>query len=124
MEQRGEVIGMIHGMKLNKVPFLMIECGEKIYELRLWDEKRQLLSVGDKIVFTMADDAARKMTVDVVALHRFASFDELYRALPLDLCGYRKDELESASPFDMEAYYSKETQSQYGVVAIEVKVLT
>ena len=115
---------MIHGMKLNKAPFLMIECGEKIYELRLWDEKRQLLSVGDKIVFTMADDAARKMTVDVVALHRFASFDELYRALPLDLCGYRKDELESASPFDMEAYYSKETQSQYGVVAIEVKVLT
>ena len=114
---------MTHEMKLNRSPFLMIESGEKIYELRLLDEKRQRISVGDTIVFTMADDPTRKMTVGVVGLHRFDSFEKLYAALPLDKCGYRADELATASPSDMEAYYSKEEQNRYGVVAIEVKVV-
>lgn len=114
---------MIHEMKLNKAPFLMIESGEKIYELRLFDEKRRLLSVGDTVVFTMSGDASRTLTVEVVALHRFASFEELYQALPLDRCGYRKDELTTASPSDMEAYYTKEKQKEYGVVAIEVALI-
>ena len=114
---------MVHEMKLHDEPFLMIERGEKIFELRLWDEKRKKLSVGDTIVFTMSRDASRSMTVEVVGLHRFASFDALYEALPLDKCGYRADEIETASPSDMEAYYSKEEQRQNGVVAIEVRVV-
>ena len=61
--------------------------------------------------------------VSAVGLHRFSSFDALYRALPLDRCGYREDELATASPADMEAYYSKEMQSKYGVVAIEVRAV-
>ena len=114
---------MTHEMKLNRSPFLMIESGEKIYELRLFDEKRQRISVGDTIVFTMADDPTRKMAVGVVGLHRFDSFEKLNAALPLDKCGYRADEVEKASYTDMEAYYSKEEQNRYGVVAIEVKLI-
>ncbi len=114
---------MIHEMKLNETPFLFIESGRKRYELRLWDEKRQKLSAGDTVVFTMAGDAGRRLTAEVIALHRFSSFDELYRALPLTECGYREDELVSASPRDMEAYYSPDEQRRYGVVAIEVKVI-
>ena len=114
---------MTHEMKLNRSPFLMIESGEKIYELRLLDEKRKKLSVGDTIVFTMVDDQNRRITAEVLKLHCFRSFDELYEALPLDKCGYREDELATASPSDMEAYYSKEEQNRYGVVAIEIRVV-
>lgn len=114
---------MIHEMKLHKAPFLMIESGEKIYELRLWDEKRQMLSVGDTVVFTMSGNASHRLTVKVVGLHLFSSFDELYQALPLDRCGYREDELAAASPSDMEVYYAKEKQKEYGVVAIEVALI-
>lgn len=114
---------MTHEMKLNRAPFGMIESGAKRYELRLFDEKRQKLSAGDRIVFTMADDSERKLAVRVVALHRFPDFAALYRALPLKECGYREDELASASPDDMAAYYSHEEQSRYGVVAIEVEVI-
>ena len=32
---------MKHTMKLRPNPFRMILCGEKTYELRLYDEKRQ-----------------------------------------------------------------------------------
>ena len=42
---------MIHYMKLNPKPFAMIAEGRKTIELRLYDEKRQGISLGDTIVF-------------------------------------------------------------------------
>ena len=42
---------MIHEMKLNKEPFEKIRDGKKTIELRLNDEKRQRVRVGDSIVF-------------------------------------------------------------------------
>lgn len=43
---------MIHEMKLNNEPFTLIKAGTKVIELRLNDEKRRKLAVGDKIEFT------------------------------------------------------------------------
>ncbi|MBQ7365258.1 MAG: DUF3850 domain-containing protein [Clostridia bacterium] len=114
---------MLHEMKLNPAPFEMIASGKKIYELRLYDEKRRKLAVGDLIRFSMTNDPSRSVTVSVRALHVFDSFQSLYEALPLELCGYREDELTTASYRDMEAYYSPEEQSLYGVVAIEVMLV-
>ena len=42
----------VHNMKLHHAPFDMIRRGEKTIELRLYDEKRRLIEVGDRIVFT------------------------------------------------------------------------
>ena len=120
-KERGDV--MTHEMKLNREPFLMIESGKKRYELRLYDEKRQKLSVGDTILFTMVSDLSRKLTAEVIALHCFPSFDALYGVLPLRECGYREEELSTASPDDMAVYYSPEEQKRYGVVAIELKLI-
>ena len=114
---------MRHEMKLHKRPFEMIESGAKRYELRLFDEKRQRISVGDTIVFRMSDDSQRILLVTVTGLHCFPDFASLYEALPLSECGYCEKELSTASPHDMEAYYSPEEQALYGVVAIEVKVI-
>ena len=36
-------------------------------------------------------------------------------------CGYTEEDIDSASPEDMELYYPKEKQAQYGVVGIKVK---
>ncbi|WP_417150642.1 hypothetical protein [Ruminococcus sp.] len=38
-------------MRLNPSPFAMIENREKTIELRLNDEKRRLINVGDEITF-------------------------------------------------------------------------
>ena len=43
---------MIHEMRLNNEPFNKIKEGTKTVELRLLDEKRKALRVGDKIIFT------------------------------------------------------------------------
>lgn len=112
----------IHEMRLNPAPFSMIRSGEKTIELRLFDEKRRKIAVGDTITFTETDTGER-LCVTVTALHVFPSFDALYRALPLIKCGYTEAELSSASPDDMLAYYSKEQQRKYGVVGIAVAML-
>ncbi len=114
---------MTHEMSLHTQPFNMIKRGEKTIELRLLDEKRQRIRVGDRIVFRCADDAAKTLTAEVLALHSFPTFTELYRTLPLGKCGYRPEELATASPADMDMYYSPEKQRQYGVVGIELRVL-
>lgn len=109
----------IHNMKLHPSPFEMIKSGKKTIELRLFDEKRQLLRVGDIIVFTNTA-TGETLQATILKLHRFDSFADLYRSLPLLQCGYTQDDIATAHPSDMEAYYSAEEQSQYGVVGIEI----
>lgn len=112
-----------HTMKLNPSPFKMIQEGYKTIELRLYDEKRKLISVGDVITFTNTADSNETLCIKVMDLFVFPSFDELYKSLPLMECGYTEDDIDTASPDDMEKYYSKEMQQQYGVVGIKISLL-
>ena len=79
-----------------------------------------MLCVGDEIEFTCVESGER-LSKKVKALHVFSSFSELYAALPLEKCGYTEENIGSASPSDMEEYYSREEQSRYGVVGIELE---
>ena len=109
---------MMHKMKLKKSPFELIKSGTKTIELRLNDEKRQLIKVGDLIEFTNII-TNETLTVKVINLYYFDSFKELYKNFDKIDLGYRKDE--EASYTDMEQYYSKEKQEKYGVVGIHVE---
>jgi len=111
---------MTHNMKLNGAPFAKIRSGSKTIELRLYDEKRQKIREGDSICFRSPDGETLFATVK--ALHIFRNFEELYAALPLEKCGYAQDEIPTASPADMLAYYSAEQIGKYGVVGIELAV--
>lgn len=110
-------------MNLHDEPFEMINSGKKIYELRLYDEKRRNIKVGDEIVFTRSRGGDETILCLVVGLHLFPSFTELYASLPLLKCGYTEEDIATADPSDMDIYYSKEKQASYGVVAIEIKVI-
>ena len=114
---------MIHQMNLHAAPFDMIARGIKTIELRLYDEKRRRIAVGDEIVFTHSKKSARTLRCRVVALHIFPSFAELYNALPLLKCGYTEDDINTADPADMDLYYSKEQQAANGVVGIEIELI-
>lgn len=110
---------MNHKMSLRNKPFNNIKSGTKTIELRLYDEKRKLISVGDTITFTNID-SLEDIKVLVLDLHIYDSFEELYKHFDKASLGYKKDEL--ASYKDIEEYYSKKEQSKYGVVGIEIKV--
>ena len=113
---------MKHKMKLRSQPFNMIRSGQKTYELRLYDEKRQRVEVNDEIEFSCLDGNETPFVVRVIALHLFKNFGELYATLPLLECGYTKETIDTASPEDMNQYYSLEEQARYGVVGIEIKL--
>lgn len=110
----------LHAMRLKEEHFNKIKNGLKTIELRLYDEKRKKLRVGDHIEFTDIS-TGETLKVRITALHLFESFEKLYENLPAQKCGYREGE--TARPSDMNKYYSVEEQAQSGVVGIEFKVL-
>lgn len=73
-------------------------------------------------LFEYSNDLTQTIQVDVIALHPFPSFVELYQAFPLLECGYTSNNVEAASPEDMEAHYSLEQQAHYGVLGIEISL--
>lgn len=111
---------MLHEMRLNKEPFEKIKSGKKDIELRLYDEKRKKIKVGDEISFTNKENN-EKLCTKVVALYLFDSFEKLYKTLDKEQMGY--DKLEIADPKDMEKYYTKEEQQKLGVIGIQIKVI-
>lgn len=114
---------MTYIMQLDPAPFDKVKNGTKTIELRLNDEKRRRMRAGDFITFLNREDSSDTLTVRVVALHPFASFEELYATLSLEKCGYAREEIATASPRDMDEYYSSEEQERYGAVGIEIEMV-
>lgn len=105
-------------MHLHPRPFAMIANGTKTIEIRINDEKRQLLKIGDLIEFTSRIDQENKVTVTVTALPIFKTFEELFYAFPpAEYGGESQDEYDK-----MYDHYSKDEEQKYGVVAIQFKL--
>ena len=66
-----------HEMTLHHEPFSAIKEGWKTVEMRLCDEKRMMLKIGDTIEFTDRE-TKEKMLTRVVNLEKFKDFYELY----------------------------------------------
>ena len=109
-----------HTMNLHPEPFRLIREGKKTIELRLYDEKRRQIRVGDMILFSNTGQPGQMLRAQVTDLFIFDSFEALYRSLPLLACGYTRENVSSASPEDMNVYYSPERQKKYGVVGIQI----
>ncbi len=114
----------IHHMTLHAAPFEAIRAKRKTVELRLYDEKRRRVFVGDHIVFSRRD-TDEELTVVVRALHRFSDFAALYTSLlPIMgavALGYAPGE--TARPEDMALYYTPEEIYRWGVVGIEIELV-
>ncbi len=113
----------IHEMSLRDRPYRTIADGTKIIEMRLFDKKRQAISVGDILRFTN-EESGETVRAVVLGLHRFPDFAALYEALLPRVgavgLGYAPDE--PAHPADMLDYYSAERIAQYGVLGIEIRL--
>lgn len=113
---------MKHTMKLHDAPYDMIKSGRKTIELRLYDEKRRMISVGDEIEFLNSKNPDMALHCRVLNIHKFPSFGDLYKELPLLKCGYTEEDIATASPSDMDLYYSSDKQEKYGVIGIEIEL--
>ncbi|HEL2530667.1 TPA: RNA-binding protein [Streptococcus suis] len=114
---------MVHEMLLAPKPFEMMKSGQKTIELRLYDEKRKHIQIGDRIRFYCTENQTQTIEVQVLDLHIFDNFAQLYKELDLLSCGYTQSSIRGAKPEDMEDYYSREQLEQYGAVGIELRVI-
>lgn len=110
---------MVHKMNLWDESFQKIKSGEKTIEMRLCDEKRSLIALGDVIEFTNIKNG-EILECAVTDLYKYESFYELYKHHDKISIGYSHDE--KADPDDMLTYYSAEKIKKYGALGIEVAI--
>ncbi len=110
---------MQHYMNLYNNPFEKIKNGTKTVEMRLFDDKRCKINVGDTITFTNIS-TTEQLHVNVVDVCTFATFEQLYTAFDKVSIGYNPQDV--ANPNDMYEYYTPEQIAQFGVVAICIKL--
>ena len=111
---------MIHEMNLHEGPFISIKNKTKTVEMRLNDEKRSKIKIGDTIVFTN-NISGEKIEVVVEDIKKYESFALLYQDYYQVEIGYGYDDI--VDPSDMDIYYSKEKQKLYGCLAIRIRVI-
>ena len=109
-------------MKLNDYPYKQICSGNKNIELRLYDEKRRKIKVGDTITFTNTI-SNEQMTVSVKELYTYSSFFDLFSNISLVDCGFEKGTSIEYAIESMREYYTKEQEEQYGVIGIRIEKL-
>ena len=108
----------MHTMKVQTKYYNLLKAGIKTVELRLWDEKRQLIQVGDQITFLDLSNPDDTFVAVVVALHHAPSFDKLCDIIQPQQAGFStKQELLNC----LQEFYTPEAQQNYGVVGIEIK---
>ena len=109
-----------HILKLQPKYFDYINNGTKRIELRLYDEKRQKINIGDTIIFKKEPELEVTMKVKVIGLLRYNTFKELLEDFDIKILADKsmtKQELLNV----LEEFYTPEKQKQYGVVGIRVE---
>lgn len=110
---------MMHHMKLLEGPYRDIANGSKTIEIRLFDEKRRKVKVGDRIELSKLPDLVEKIQVNVLYLERYASKEELVDSIPLEKFGSRYSSKEELLAGDR--IYSEERVKEYGFLVIGIE---
>lgn len=98
--------------------YTMLKDGRKTIELRLFDDKRKLIKVGDMIEFRCADDATDSFLAEVINLYRADDFFSLSQKIACQQAGFDTNEEMTDV---MKGFYSEAKQKQFGVLGIEVR---
>lgn len=112
---------MEYQMGLQEKYFRNMKYGSKKVEIRLFDEKRKKLNIGDTIYFLLEPNRKKKIKTKVTNLIKYKNFDEAVNNLPISFLSSIDDSKEEYL-HDLNQYYSKEGQDKYGVLAIEVEI--
>ncbi|MCL4380860.1 ASCH domain-containing protein [Candidatus Marsarchaeota archaeon] len=113
---------MMHEMSLNPEPFNEIKEGRKTIEVRIYDEKRRNVKIGDEIVFGRLPDRTEKIAVKVVGLSVFGSFRDLFSSLEKSKFGHSESLTLDEQVALQREHYSEEEERQNLVVGIHIRL--
>lgn len=107
-------------MSLQPKYYDFIKCGTKRIELRLYDEKRQKIQLGDQIEFSKSE--TERFNAKVTGLLRYKSFEKLFQDFSIDILADKtmtKDELLDV----LHEFYTEDQQQKFGVVGIRIDLI-
>lgn len=107
-------------MKLATEPYNKIALGKKLIESRLYDEKRQQISIGDQVVFSENDKPENTVTTVVKGILRYQTFKELFADHDPALFG---EESRDFLLTQIKSFYSDEDEQKYGVVGVRLELI-
>lgn len=111
---------MRHEMKLREKYFDYIKNGTKRIELRLNDEKRSIIQLGDEILFLKEPELKENMLVKVTGLLKYNFFTDLLSDFDISILADKsmtKKELLNT----LHQFYTTENQEKYGVLGIRIE---
>lgn len=111
------ILLMLYQMKLHDESFKRTQSGERVLELRLYDEKRQRLRLNDEIEFAKASNLNETIRTRIIGLLRYNSFADILYDMPAAYLGYDESEKEYLI-HSMYEIYAKEEEEKYGVLGI------
>lgn len=109
---------MKYKMGLQEKYFNMVQEDKKKIEIRLFDEKRRKIKVGDIIEFLKERERIEKIDTVVTDIKKYDNFEHALENLPINLITAEQKDIYLK---DLNHFYSKEVQKEYGVVAIEIE---
>jgi len=110
----------VHIMGLQSEPFEKIRSGKKTIELRLFDEKRKTIQLGDIIEFQKQPEEQETIRTEVMALLRYQTFAELFDDFPIESFG-GTDKVSLLE--DVHRFYALEREQKETVLGIKIKLL-
>lgn len=81
---------MEHKMKLQPEYYNFILNGTKRIEIRLFDEKRQQIKIGDTIRFLKEPELTESFNAKVIGLLRYNSFEDMFKDFDITVLYKRK----------------------------------
>ena len=109
-------------MKLDAKFFDKMRARKKVYEVRLNDEKRKEITIGDKIIFKRRPELIDGMVVRVVEIKRYSSFEQVATSMSLESLGFENENIQSVVDF-YHTIYTPEDEKKYGVVVFKVELM-
>lgn len=111
---------MIHQMGLYGEYFNSIKEGKKTVEVRLNDEKRRKIRIGDTLEFIKVPEQDETIKVQVTNLKTYNTFQAMYEDIPFqdfDCEGWSMKEMIEGT----YEIYSPEQEKEWGTLAIKIK---
>lgn len=111
---------MIHQMGLYGEYFKAIKAGQKTVEVRLNDEKRRKIKVGDTIEFIKVPEQNETLQVKVKELRTYDTFQAMFeniRFKDFDCEGWTMKEMLDGT----YEIYTPEQEKEWGTLAITIK---
>ena len=111
------IVNSTHDMKFQKEYYNYIKNGTKRIEIRLRDEKRRKIILGDTIRFHLVDDENEYLEVKVIGLLKYKDIETLISNNDMKIL--TKENMSKSELINIfNNIYSKDEQDKYGVLGI------